>query len=283
MIKAYQQHASNFGRAAAGLALGLLVALALLPGSAQATPAQLPPRNTPTPVPTATPMPTATPRPAMVSGTSTSTSSGQITLRLRDKSPGGWAVVRWEDGTGTMRDVAGWQGLIPDGGMLTWRVAPQHLGKGPFYWFVFRYRGGPLLYASDAFWLPTTAGRALVIDLPAAGRVTSDPDASRLRWPGSYIELQVEDAPAGLRSVVQWVDGAGEWHDVNGWRGTVTAFGVLGWRVAPGDAGKGPFRWALYGTGSQDPVAISASFYLPDADREVVIVTLRPGDGVSGR
>jgi len=66
---------------------------------------------------------------------------------------------------------------------------------------------------------------------------------------GTYIEL-VAPAHAGAWSVVQWQDSAGNWHDVEGWRGTLDNRGVRRWWVAAKDFGTGPFRWVVEGAGA---------------------------------
>jgi len=95
---------------------------------------------------------------------------------------------------------------------------------------------------------------------------------------GGSIELRVPSAPAGLWTVVQWQDGLGGWHDVEGWQGTLVD-GWQIWWVARRDFGTGPFRWIVY----QDPtkgalLAVSQSFNLPTSDGDLVRVaaSLKP-------
>jgi len=63
---------------------------------------------------------------------------------------------------------------------------------------------------------------------------------------GTHIEL-VAPEHAGAWSVVQWQDSAGNWHDVEGWRGTLDSTGYIRWWVAARDFGTGPFRWVITG------------------------------------
>ena len=63
---------------------------------------------------------------------------------------------------------------------------------------------------------------------------------------GTYIELAAPEQ-AGAWSVVQWQDSAGNWHDVEGWRGTLDSHGYIRWWVAAKDFGTGPFRWVITG------------------------------------
>jgi hypothetical protein len=63
---------------------------------------------------------------------------------------------------------------------------------------------------------------------------------------GTHIELVVPEH-AGAWSVVQWQDSAGNWHDAEGWRGTLDSSGYICWWVAAKDFGTGPFRWVITG------------------------------------
>ena len=63
---------------------------------------------------------------------------------------------------------------------------------------------------------------------------------------GTHIELAAPEH-AGAWSVVQWQDSAGNWHDVEGWRGTLDSSGYIRWWVAAKDFGTGPFRWVITG------------------------------------
>jgi len=63
---------------------------------------------------------------------------------------------------------------------------------------------------------------------------------------GTHIELAAPEH-AGAWSVVQWQDVNGNWHDVEGWRGTLDSHGYIRWWVAAKDFGTGPFRWVISG------------------------------------
>jgi hypothetical protein len=78
---------------------------------------------------------------------------------------------------------------------------------------------------------------------------------------GGGIELSVSGAVGTIYAVVQWQDGLGGWHDVEGWRGQVEESHVL-WFVSERDFGTGPFRWMVYD--DQGPLATSESFNLPE-------------------
>jgi hypothetical protein len=75
--------------------------------------------------------------------------------------------------------------------------------------------------------------------------------------------LRVHPAQDGLWSVVQWQDASGNWHDVEGWRGTVVN-GKTIWWVEQKDFDKGPYRWVVYQGNSNAPIATSQPFQLPD-------------------
>ena len=90
---------------------------------------------------------------------------------------------------------------------------------------------------------------------------------------GGSIMLRVPSAPAGLWTVVQWQDGLGGWHDVEGWQGTLVD-GWQIWWVARRDFGTGPFRWVVYQDSTKGALlAVSQSFNLPTSDGNLVWVT----------
>jgi hypothetical protein len=142
------EHASKSIRMLSLVMLGMLLAALLLPGWAQASPLQLPPRP---------PTPTAEP----VSGGLW----GAIQLQAVQPQMNAWIVVEWQDAQGGWHTVIGWQGgfdSISNGiGLKTWWVAPADWGKGPFRWQVYRSKGGKVLATSAPFDLPTR-NRAIV-------------------------------------------------------------------------------------------------------------------------
>jgi hypothetical protein len=84
---------------------------------------------------------------------------------------------------------------------------------------------------------------------------------------GAGIALQVRGAEAPYAAVVQWMDGLGQWHDVEGWRGQVREDQVL-WYVEEVDFGAGPFRWVIY---DQEAVlCTSTAFLLPETKGQLV-------------
>ena len=104
---------------------------------------------------------------------------------------------------------------------------------------------------------------------PSAPKETPDED-----WlTGAYIRLQAATPDgAPLWCVVQWQDDAGNWRDVEGWRG-YTEDGGKRWWVAPKDFGRGPFRWAVYGGGGA-VLGTSDVFSLPAAAGQETVVIL---------
>jgi hypothetical protein len=88
---------------------------------------------------------------------------------------------------------------------------------------------------------------------------------------------EVQSAPDGVWTMVQWQDSAGGWHDVDGWQGTPDDKDQKTWWLAPDLFGKGPFRWLVYRGVSRGPdrdlngdrlIATSESFYLPNSPGE---------------
>jgi hypothetical protein len=87
--------------------------------------------------------------------------------------------------------------------------------------------------------------------------------------------LHVRPAQAGLWTIVQWQDSAGDWHDIEGWSGTLDEGSKRVWWVAPAAFGTGPFRWTVYQSpGGDKLLATSDSFYLPDAAGNKVRVAM---------
>lgn len=107
---------------------------------------------------------------------------------------------------------------------------------------------------------------------------------------GGAIELRVQSAQAvewaAVVTLVQWQDGLGGWHDVDGWRGTLDQLFADGgrktWFVSKDLFGKQPFRWVIYqdeGAGAQPKtLGTSDPFTMPGHNGEVVrvIVDIKP-------
>jgi hypothetical protein len=108
-----------------------------------------------------------------------------------------------------------------------------------FHWIVI----GVLITALGVTAVPALANG----ELPNRNPPAADDGGRDDRRPvGSYIELAAPEH-AGAWSVVQWQDINGNWHDVEGWRGTLDSNGYIRWWVAAKDFGTGPFRWVITG------------------------------------
>jgi len=95
---------------------------------------------------------------------------------------------------------------------------------------------------------------------------------------GASIQLCLHFPDEGLSfswqalwTTVQWQDAQGQWHDVEGWQGTLdevqNGVGKKVWWVAEKDLGAGPFRWTVYRREGGEQLAESEPFYLPHAGR----------------
>jgi hypothetical protein len=91
---------------------------------------------------------------------------------------------------------------------------------------------------------------------------------------GGFIELHVigSSMPVGPWTVVQWQDGSGNWHTVEGWQGTAYEGNRVLWWVSHADLGKGPFRWVVYRSPGGVWLGNSQSFNLPGYDGATVKV-----------
>jgi len=83
-----------------------------------------------------------------------------------------------------------------------------------------------------------------------------------------------------LYTVVQWQDQWGNWHDVNGWRGTLDKVyasgdqikGMKSWWVPADLFGNGLFRWQVYVSQDGELLVQSTDFKLPERIRQSVVV-----------
>lgn len=98
-----------------------------------------------------------------------------------------------------------------------------------------------------------------------------DDDSGSSRPPVAHIELHTQ---SGRWSVVQWQDSDGNWHDVDGWRGSIPESGIQRWAVEAKDFGTGPFQWVVMQGQSGSTVGTSAMFNLPAGANETVRVTV---------
>jgi hypothetical protein len=85
------------------------------------------------------------------------------------------------------------------------------------------------------------------------------------------IRLEAAGAPATAWTVVQWQDGRGGWHDVEGWQGDLDEGQAKVWWVLEKDFGTGPFRWVVLTRKGGGTWKTSEAFTLPDGSKLVVI------------
>jgi hypothetical protein len=80
---------------------------------------------------------------------------------------------------------------------------------------------------------------------------------------------------------VQWQDAAGNWHDVEGWRGPLDEVtkgeGRKVWGLSEALYGAGPFRWVVYQSQQGEVLVASESFDLPDYTGKVSRITVEIG------
>lgn len=96
------------------------------------------------------------------------------------------------------------------------------------------------------------------------------PDKSRTLVEPGWIELYTIPFQPGIWTVVQWLDGAGNWNDVPGWQGTYNYPDHIAWAVEQNNFQKGPFRWAIYQEKNGSLLTVSQSFYLPGKSWQIV-------------
>jgi hypothetical protein len=253
------------------LAFFIIISALLLAWPSSPTHAQpgLPPRETPTPT-----------RPPDEGDDKDDKPAGaHIVLQVQSAPMDAWTVVQWQDSVGSWHDIEGWQGTLDEGGQKVWWLAADLFGRGPFRWLVYQGQGGKLLAQSEPFYLPTSAGEKVKIEVSLGPyqptqRSTSISTLLSPSLDGSYIELRVYPPQAGLWTIVQWQDSTGAWHDIEGWSGTLDEGHKKVWWVAPAIFGKGPFRWMVYQSQGGQLLAISDSFYLPDSAGEKVRVDM---------
>ncbi len=88
---------------------------------------------------------------------------------------------------------------------------------------------------------------------------------------GAYIELHIANEQTKW-TVVQWQDGLGVWHDVDGWQGMPDEQGHVRWWVSSTEFGLGPFRWVIYDKPGGAILTVSHPFDLPQVARQQVVV-----------
>jgi hypothetical protein len=114
---------------------------------------------------------------------------------------------------------------------------------------------------------PAVTPTATPTPIPRPARARPEPQ------PLSHIRLQVTPAQSVWWTVVEWQGGDGVWHEVTGWRGSVTA-GRQRWAVEVRNFGEGPFRWVVYAAPGSAPLAVSTPFTLPTAPNQELLIPL---------
>ena len=116
----------------------------------------------------------------------------------------------------------------------------------------------------------TPSPTPLPIDPPPPSTVTPIGVAAPARE-GATIELQVATAQT-VWTLVQWQDGRGAWHTVDGWQGTPDEQGRVRWWVGPTQLGLGPFRWVITDQPGGAVLIVSQPFNLPQRARQPIVV-----------
>lgn len=239
---------------------------------------------------------------ALVSSNSTTTFTcntnpcdhATISAYLSGIPAGGFSVVQWRDSSGTWRNVDGWQaqlGMVSNSGVpfVQWAVLPNQFNTGPFRWVFYTSQGGAIWGISPTFNLPKVAGTDFAMFLnrpgttfinPGLGNPTVPTNVTLLNSAGGMIQLDdtshsdilvyVPSAPAAGWITVQWLDGNGGWHDVEGWQGSFdiasgSNLPFKQWTVGSGQYAQGPFRWVIYNQRGGDVWGVSPNFLLPQA------------------
>lgn len=111
--------------------------------------------------------------------------------------------------------------------------------------------------------MPTPVSTETVVSLPAGSQIQL------------HIENEIDEIPPQLWTVVEWQDTTtGDWHVVEGWRGTLDAPTSQTWWVGVEQFGTGPFRWQVYANESGTLLATSAPFNLPTHAGVLVVVNV---------
>jgi hypothetical protein len=94
---------------------------------------------------------------------------------------------------------------------------------------------------------------------------------------GGWIQVRVANG-SGQWTVVQWQDSAGNWNNVEGWRGAfdtvVNGVGTKTWWIEQPLFGAPNFRWVVYEPGSGEVLGQSQPFSMPQENRQTVTVEI---------
>jgi len=113
--------------------------------------------------------------------------------------------------------------------------------------------------------------------LPVPPTATPVPPTATPPPPTSPASIQLWPQPAlpDLWTVVQWLGGDGEWHDIEGWSGGLNRGHYISWKVTESHFGRGPYRWVVYDEEGGERVGVSNNFNLPSNHKELVQVPAR--------
>ncbi len=253
--------------------------------------------------------PTLLAAPASSSGTAT------ITVYARGGALGQRVAVQWGDAIGGWHTVDGWTAaldhLTPQGvPFQRFTVLSSNYGQKPFRWVIYYPDGVTVWAIGPWFTLPTQdgsdVGQPLDVQFPLAATPAPSspvgptgptaPTAPASTEPlmnahtftyglpsgsGSKIATLIGGLPSTVWIAVQWLDGYGVWHTVDGWQGSpssVSQEGVLfqDWAIGPELLGKGPFRWIVYDFYGGTVIGVSPNFNMPTVSRQELFMSMAP-------
>ncbi len=122
--------------------------------------------------------------------------------------------------------------------------------------------------------LSLTGTAQATTDGPADRPPVTTPTAQPAHEDLSAIQLNAAGAPATAWTVMQWQDGLGGWHDVDGWRGEFDPDGFKTWRFPAQHFGTGPFRWQVFASKGGALWGVSEAFRLPDGRDQMLTVNV---------
>jgi LysM repeat protein len=97
-----------------------------------------------------------------------------------------------------------------------------------------------------------------------AAQASGAADSATATPSGATVALAVVGAPANAWTSVQWQDGLGQWHDVEGWQGTLNTAGQRVWWAGNDLLGNnGLYRWVVYQYQGGPVWATSLVFHFP--------------------
>lgn len=133
------------------------------------------------------------------------------------------------------------------------------------------------MYSSITTILKRGAWRGLLVMALALALLSSQVAYASASY--NTITLYATAIPSGAWASVQWQDGLGNWHEVEGWAGRLEALDdsetqFIKWAASTDNAGQGPFRWVIYAEPGGAVLATSDSFNLPGGEGVDLALTL---------